>query len=122
MDGMLLKRIFILTLVLLSILRLYFWTLEYLAEYYPRPVTIQLLQSADKSEAIEPFVGVIRRSLMRIFGERETRQALDVTKDITKQVAVQAEYTFIFACVLLFILFLALNILIYSKRWTYYVV
>lgn len=119
---MLLKRIFILTLVLLSILRLYFWTLEYLAEYYPRPVTIQLLQSADKSEAIEPFVGVIRRSLMRIFGERETRQALDVTKDITKQVAVQAEYTFIFACVLLFILFLALNILIYSKRWTYYVV
>ncbi len=45
-----------------------------------------------------------------------------MTKHATKEIAIGAEYSTLFALMMLGGLFLALNLLIYKRRWFYYTV
>ena len=90
--------------------------------HYTNPVSVQVLRKADKSPVLKPYVIEAREFLIEIFGAQKTKKALSTTKHVTKEVAITAEYSAIFAFVMLAILFIALNILIYQRRWVIYTV
>lgn len=87
-----------------------------------RPLTVQVLQKAERLALLKPAVSIVKNTLVEVFGAWNTKKVLKITKHTTKEVAIGAEYSTLFALIMLGGLFLALNVLIYKRRWFYYTV